>query len=205
MAKKRYPVIGGPLDGVHMTSDEFERGYGAPGLEGFHREAGRFADLADQYLAFNCGRNSGRIPGGRVWDPQTSKWVKSPVTSMVWLHVSLFQRPERSLDDIGGSEDEGGEVRERSGAEVRFELVCSCDDETEVERTLCQLGAGGQLARPDGDNLRFVFTLASDDRDAALVEITTALAEIGVTLLGGPTSEPTPDIIWGPAQPQIAP
>lgn len=194
-SKKSYPVIGGPLDGVRMTSDEFERGHGAPG-DTYYRAPGRFAEHADEYLAFNCGSNYGRARGGKVWSAAEKKWVASPVSSMVWLHVSLFERPMRKPEDALVTV----EPIVRSGEEVRFELACAkVDDESLIERTLADLGAGGQLARPTPEGLKVVFTLATPDRDAALVEVTTALIEAGVPPFLSLTCEPSADSVLMPS------
>jgi hypothetical protein len=200
-SKKSYPVIGGPLDGVKMTSDELARGHGTPGNE-YYQAPGRFAELADEYLAFNCGSNYGRARGGRVWSTTEKKWVASPVSSMVWLHISLFERPMTKPEDVllGGSPLP---PLERSGEEVRFELVLmNITDETEtlVEQTLTQLGADGLLAKPEQGGLHFVFALATDDRDAALVEVTTTLIAAGVPPFLSLTCEPSVDSVLMPLE-----
>jgi hypothetical protein len=72
-----YPCIGGPLDGQHALTSDFEK----PTAEKFRgnswfREGGMYGHLADEYLEYNSSRSGAKRQGG--WPP-----------SMVFLHKTI--------------------------------------------------------------------------------------------------------------------
>ena len=89
--RKAYPVVGGPLDGRHLRSDDFASAWGSPG-DHYYKEAGEFAALAGQYHAFNNA--SGHRGLRRVWDPELGRMRPSAdVPTMLWVHEALLGRP----------------------------------------------------------------------------------------------------------------
>lgn len=54
---KKFPIIGGPLDGQFANQADFYTGY--------NREAGQFVQYADEYLRFNSG--DGKSPASMLF------------------------------------------------------------------------------------------------------------------------------------------
>jgi hypothetical protein len=192
MAKKRYPLIGGPLDGLEIFSSDFYAGYGQPG-DSHYNPAGPYAAYEAEYFSFNCAASSRkrtRVPHAT----QKGKWVyKELIPSMVWIHESLLVRAAKKPADL--------ELRPRvirSGEEVLFTLRFLSVDEDLVEDTLLDLGADGLLLTVAADEAQAIFTLATDDRDAELVEITTTLLAAGVSPFLSLVCEPSASSVLMP-------
>lgn len=73
---KKYPIIGGPLNGEYGNRNDFYSAYSSPTNPGWFREGGRWADYRKDYITFNAG--------DRV----------SP-SSMIWLYVPLIPPSRR--------------------------------------------------------------------------------------------------------------
>jgi hypothetical protein len=70
---KKYPIIGGPLDGEYANTKDFWTEYVSTH---YNREAGQFAEYNDDYTTFNSGDSRS-------------------VVSMVFLHKSLLREAIR--------------------------------------------------------------------------------------------------------------
>lgn len=75
-AVKKFPVIGGPLDGQYANQKDFHNAYEIIGHPEWSRPAGQFEAHKDSYGRFNSG--DGRSP-----------------SSMVWLYLPTIPNPER--------------------------------------------------------------------------------------------------------------
>jgi hypothetical protein len=72
--KKKYPIIGGPLDGEYGDYADFQEGYDVQASwGGTLRDPGEHAAFKNEYVSFNSAN-------GRRNDP-----------SMIWLHKSLLR------------------------------------------------------------------------------------------------------------------
>jgi hypothetical protein len=75
---KRYPCVGGPLDGVHVTSRDLERpvyasrDYGATKAGDLMMAGGKHAAHGRDYAAFNRQNAHDRVP------------------TMIWLYIPLL-------------------------------------------------------------------------------------------------------------------
>lgn len=72
--KKAYPCLGGPLDGQHAATEDFETA--SPEKfrhHSWYREGGMYGHLADEYVEFNAGRRTRSAP------------------SMIFVHTSILK------------------------------------------------------------------------------------------------------------------
>lgn len=79
-AKKAYPCIGGPLDGMFAMVSDFHRAYGTPDSR-WYSEGGMYAHLANEYLEYNASSRHNRGS-----------------SSMIYVHTSLIKQPVRGRD-----------------------------------------------------------------------------------------------------------
>lgn len=74
---KKYPIIGGPLDGEYANAADFSPGYTSSNPR-WSRPKGQFSDWRSEYSAYNNGAGAGG-------------------PSMVFLHRDLLRPVQRLL------------------------------------------------------------------------------------------------------------
>ena len=85
MTRYAFPIVGGPLDGQHATTDDFANSHtpyvrgedGSWGPGPVTIPGGKFSDFRDDYVAYNLNGGWG---GRRAARP----------SSMIWVHSSCI-------------------------------------------------------------------------------------------------------------------
>lgn len=52
---KKYPIIGGPLDGKYANTKDFQREYRSPSDPRFDQECGQYEEHRRDYTQYNAG------------------------------------------------------------------------------------------------------------------------------------------------------
>ena len=98
MSKYAYPIVGGPLDGKHATTKDFEARSVATRTTSYFREGdvlregGRYRDHTRSYVAYNL---NGGWSGGNAHTFSSMIWVYAP---LIGKKITTKQREALEMD-----------------------------------------------------------------------------------------------------------